>query len=422
MIFGRLSVQILFFGALALGQSNPAYISFTPGATKGALYKPDSGPSPHVAVLIVHPTANVMSHLGTRELSKRGFLVLGMNPRSDNNDAVVRVEEDALDTKSGTELLRKQPGITKVLLFGHSGGGPLTGFYQAVAQKGIAYCQGANKIVSCGKELANLPPADGIVFVDAHPGVAVRLRAYNAAVIDESDPSKINPDLDPFNPNNGYNPDGPSHYAPEFQAKYFKAQADRMNRLIEIALKRQKEIGNDDDVFLVRRSEVGRLMELDPSIHHSTVKPRKLLRNDGSIVTQVVESVRPLGHGTERDNASFKRGARLLTLGSFLSVNAIRATNSMDGIDWCSSNYSTPCAVQNITVPVLFTAMGGHYFIRDNEIHFEMSSSKDKDFIVIDGATHGIIPCAECEKTSGQYSNSVRNFFDYVQKWINARY
>ena len=31
--------------------------------------------------------------------------------------------------------------------------------------------------------------------------------------------------------------------------------------------------------------------------------------------------------------------------------------------------------------------MGGHYFIRDNEIHYEMAASKDKDFVVIEGAT-----------------------------------
>ena len=41
---------------------------------------------------------------------------------------------------------------------------------------------------------------------------------------------------------------------------------------------------------------------------------------------------------------------------------------------------------------------------------------------MIEGATHGIRPCAACEKTPGQYGNSVRNYFDYVAKWINARF
>jgi hypothetical protein len=163
-------------------------------------------------------------------------------------------------------------------------------------------------------------------------------------------------------------------------------------------------------------------MELDPSVHHSTVKPQKLLKNDGTIVTQIVESVRPIGRGSEASNAAFTTGTRLLTARSFLSANAIRARDSMDDIDWCSSNNSTPCALKVISVPLLVTAMGAHYFIRDNEIHYEVAASTDKDFIVLEGATHGIQPCRPCEKTPGQYSNSVKNYFDYVQRWINTRF
>jgi hypothetical protein len=163
-------------------------------------------------------------------------------------------------------------------------------------------------------------------------------------------------------------------------------------------------------------------MEMDLSVHHSTVKPQKLLKNDGTIVTQIVESVRRTGRMSEKENASFDAGTRLLTLRSFLSANAIRATDSMDGIDWCSSNNSTPCALRNITVPILFTAMGAHYFIRDNEIHYEVAASADKDFVVIEGATHGIRPCTACETFPGQYSHSVENFAHYVEKWINARF
>src|SRR5437899_3038136 len=82
-------------------QSNPSYIQFSPAAVKGALYKPDSGPAPHVAVLLIHRTSNFLSHIATTELARRGFLVLAMNPRSDNNEAAVRFEENALDLKGG---------------------------------------------------------------------------------------------------------------------------------------------------------------------------------------------------------------------------------------------------------------------------------------------------------------------------------
>jgi hypothetical protein len=105
-----------------------------------------------------------------------------------------------------------------------------------------------------------------------------------------------------------------------------------------------------------------------------------------------------------------------------LSANAVRSTNSLDGIDDCSSNNSTICAVQSISVPELFAAMGAHYFIRDVEREYDVAKTKDKDYVVIEGAVHGFTPCTACETTPGQYANSEKNFFDYVAAWLNARY
>src|SRR5207244_397970 len=123
--------------------------------------------------------------------------------------------------------------------------------------------------------------------------------------------------------------------------------------------------------LIVTRFEGARLMELDPGIHHATVRPQKLLKNDGIVVTQIVESVRRAAQGYASRNASFAGGARVMTTRSFLSANAIRSRDSMDDIDWCSSTNSTRCAVRNIALPILITAMGAHYFIRDNELHFD---------------------------------------------------
>jgi len=414
---------------LAFAQSDPLYIQFTPAAVKGALYTPDAGPAPHVAILLTHRTSNFLSHLATGELSRRGFLVLAMNPRSDNNEAEVDFENNALDIRSGIEFLRRQPEISKVILFGHSGGGPATSFYQAVAEQGPSYCRGANKLVECTADLAGLPSADGLVLMDAHPGISVNaLRSINPALLDENDPGRIDLALDPFNPANGYNLKGNSSYSGDFKRRYFKAQADRMNRLIDIALEKLGRIERDgipypdDDAFLVVRGTGARLTQLDTSIHHSSLNPQKVLTNDGTIVTRVAESVRRPAAGLADANARFADGTRLLTVRSFLSANAIRAADSMDEIDWCSSNNSTPCALRNVTVPLLITAMGAHYFIRDNEIHFEMAASEDKDFVVVEGATHGGRSCTACESAPGQYSNTVKNYFDYVAAWINARY
>src|SRR5205823_4400052 len=174
--------------------------------------------------------------------------------------------------------------------------------------------------------------------------------------------------LHPFNPPNGVK-ECASHYSDAFRQKYFAAQSARMNRLIDAALARQTQMKAgaaaypDDDALILTRFEGARLMELDSGVHHGTVAPQKLLKNDGTVTTQIVESVRRAAQGYASRNASFAGGARVMTIQSFLSANAIRSKDSMDDIDWCSSNNSTRCAVSNITLPLLITAMGAHYFI-----------------------------------------------------------
>ena len=102
-------------------QTGPIYVQFDPFTVKGALYRP-TGATRDVAVLLIHRVNNYLGHLAARSSPSRGFLVLAMNSRFDNNEAAVIWEAIALDVKSGIEFLRRQPGIRKVVLFGHSGG------------------------------------------------------------------------------------------------------------------------------------------------------------------------------------------------------------------------------------------------------------------------------------------------------------
>ena len=53
---------------------------------------------------------------------------------------------------------------------------------------------------------------------------------------------------------------------------------------------------------------------------------------------------------------------------------------------------------------------------------FEKSASRDKDYVVVEGAVHGFAPCTACETTPGQYANSVKNLFDYIRNWTNKRF
>src|SRR4029434_9255984 len=160
---------------------------------------------------------------------------------------------------------------------------------------GVAYCKGPNKLTECRDELAGLPPADGIVFADAHPSNAVNtLRGLDPAVANESNPpdAPLIAELNPFDPKNGFNPNGPSTYSPEFQTRYFKAQADRMNRLIEMArdklarMKRNDYPYPDDDIMVIPRggnpgsgpgaSAALFIAQPDIAAVNSTAKPQRL--------------------------------------------------------------------------------------------------------------------------------------------------
>jgi hypothetical protein len=363
-----------------------------------------------------------------------------MNSRFINNEAQVAWERIPLDVASGMNYLRNVQHMSRVVLYGNSGGGVTMSFYQAVAENGPSVCEGPRKLVQCDNTLAGLTPADGIILSDGHPGNPIlRLRSINPSLVRDLDdggdlrPVHVDPRLDPFNPSNGYNSSGSSHYSSEFKERYFRAQAAQMNQLIGVATERLERINagrdfyTDDAPFDIGGWDDARLLSLDSSIRHSTLRPEKLLKNDGTIITQIVDSIAPPIPALATENKTFVTGARGgLTLKSFLSSNAIRSTNSMDEnqIDLCSSNNSTPCMLQQVTVPLLAAANQASFqnLIDEVEINYFDARSRDKDFIVVEGATTGVTPCTNCALPASNYSNVTKNFFDYAAKWITARF
>jgi hypothetical protein len=413
-------------------QSEPTFIQL--GRAKGALYKPAAGAEPRVGIIVMHREANYLNNVACGEFALRGFLVLCMNSRFENSEASVRWESIPLDVGGGVTHLRKLLGPSgKIILYGHSGGGVTMSFYQAVAENGPAVCQGANKLVECGNNLKGLIPANGIILSDGHPGNPIlRLRSINPAIADENT-GRVDLNLDPFSPANGFNPNGVSHYSEAFKKNYFAAQSARMNRLIEIAQRQLKQIesGNalysDDAPFNIPGFDNARLMSLDSTIRHTTAQPQRLLKNDGTVVKQLVESVAPARPELAKLNRTFGEGARGgLTVRSFLSSNAIRSTDSMDEkqIFLCSSNNSTPCMLQSVSVPLLAVAHQASFqnLIQEVEFNYMSTRSNDKDFIVIEGSMTSIGACTNCATPASEYSNAKKNFFDYAAKWIKVRF
>jgi pimeloyl-ACP methyl ester carboxylesterase len=416
-----LTAMLVMIAGAARAQSHAEFVMV--GATPAVVHRPDTGPAPHVAIL--YENGMSVTHPMCTEMAKRGFMTLCIIESSTGDSW----ENVALDVKAGVKYLRSQPGITKVVLYGHSGGGGIASFYQAVAENGVVFCQDPKKLSACGDQLAGLPPADGVLFPDAHPGFGVMaVRMVNPSMTTDGLKLHVDPVLDPYDPQNGFNPNGPSHYTPEFQERYFKAQAQVMDQLIAKAQQLQARVRSGeitdptaDQVAILGFGYGTHLDMMDPSIDSlmQTREPRRLLRNDGSIATETIHSV---AVAMNVQPAAARRGVSESTSAQFLSRFAARATDSVSDIDFCSANSVTECNTRFIHVPVLFIAAGAGTFIPDEELMYETSPAKDKEYIVVEGALHGGQPCVPCEKMPGQYSNSERNMYDYMTKWINQRF
>ena len=395
-----------------------------------ARYRAPTAGASTIAFLAIHRTNDFRDHQSAVELVNRGFGTLGIRTRFGSNEADVNFELIALDIRNGIRYLKNVKKHTRVILVGRSGGGPSTSYYQALAENGVSYCKGPNKITECpftGVEFTPADRADGIVYTDAHPGVGVnQLRSLNGAVESQGQPSgpAIDPALDPFDPTNGYNPSGNSVYAAAFVDAYARAQSRRMNDLIGEALRIRETLGpgSQDPPFVIRHSSA-RLVQLSTDVQCCTLNPTRLLLDATGTLSlpQIIHTVRVPSPDIRDDDAT---DSETLTITSFLSANAIRSRHSLDDIDWCSTNNSTICAARFISVPTLVLAHQGHYFIRDGEEIYEAANSADKEFIVVEGATHGGGNCTACATyhRTGPYVNVLRNTWNYVADWANARF
>ena len=183
-------------------------------------------------VTIMHPRQDVTHHPLVPYLLRMGYGVWTQGSRSPNNDLDLLHEQAIIDFAAGHVFLRdKGFGVYSL---GHSGGGTLAAFYCQQAalppdQRLITTPSG--RPVPLADTAMPLP--DGCIFLAPHPGQGALLqRLIDPSVIDESDPLSVDPDLDPFNPTNGFRPaPESSRYDDAFITRYRAAQADRVRRL-----------------------------------------------------------------------------------------------------------------------------------------------------------------------------------------------
>jgi hypothetical protein len=401
------------------------------------LYEPTSlGPKSQIGLFVMHPSGDYLTFSACGELSKRGYRVLCANYSSSKTGAF---DDGVLDsmllvTKRGVNYLHSVPGVKKVVLFGHSGGATIMTAYQDIALNGVAICQDADKIHKCPDTLAGLPAADGVVLADANWGQAeMVLLSVDPAIESETSGMKLNPDLDMFNPKNGMTPQG-AHFTKEFIQKFQTAEGKRNNALVAAAEARLALIeagkGNftDDEPFIIPGAFVAanKLFSADTSLLAHTQKPWPLLKGDGTVVNGIVYSVR-VPESRANPAPQYGWGALKTTVKGFLSSYAIRVNSdfgydadSIHGVDWTSTYASPPGNAEGITTPLLALGMTGHWEgLAAETIYDHANKAQDKTLAFVEGGTHMYTPCVKCEKTPGQFGDTIKTTYDYIDGWLS---
>jgi hypothetical protein len=187
--------------------------------------------------LFMHPRGDMQRHYAMPRLLEAGIATFGQAGRFINNDVNLIHERLILDVAAAIRRLRER-GFAKIVLVGNSGGGALYSFYQsqaATAPPGRLEDTAAGD--PCDLNKLALPPADGLVQLATHLGQGkLMLSIIDPSVVDESDPLSIDPELDMYDPANGFRPlPEPSKYSGEFLARYAAAQSARVARIDAVA-------------------------------------------------------------------------------------------------------------------------------------------------------------------------------------------
>jgi pimeloyl-ACP methyl ester carboxylesterase len=227
------------------------------------IYWTPKGQRPRTALIATHYNVDFTEHYSAPYFAGRGFGFLGWNTRYRGAEDQFILEHALIDIGVGVKWLREEAGVERVVILGNSGGGSLMGAYQAEA---IAPTLAGNLKGAGADALAALPGADLYISLNAHKGRPEVLTDWmDGSVVDEFDPTKTDPALDPFNPDNG------PPYSAEFIARYRAAQRARNQKITDWAkaeLARVNAAGRPDLLFPLYRTWAD-LRFMDPAIDPS---------------------------------------------------------------------------------------------------------------------------------------------------------
>lgn len=168
-----------------------------------------------------------------------------------------------------------------------------------------------------------------------------------------------------------------------------------------------------------------KLFSQDLGLMAHTKQAWPLLHADGRVTNQIVHSVR-VAENVRNQSPSLIHGALKTTVRNYLSSYAVRTTpdfgydsTSVHGVDWTSSYASPPGNVQGVSAPLLVMGMTGHWEYLAAETIYGLAKSRDKSIAFVEGATHLYTPCTKCERRPGEYGDTVKTTYDYIDAWLS---
>jgi pimeloyl-ACP methyl ester carboxylesterase len=426
-----------------------------PSAQAANLWTPVTGGS-HIGIVVMHPYSSYKNFQGCSYLAARGYTVLCVDGAFTNNQfGYYGYEQHVPAIAAAVTYLRARPGISKVLLFGHSAGAPMMTLYENVAENGPGVCSDPAKLSPCvATNLSGIPAADGIILFDSHIGDSLATFTYVDPAVINNTFGQRDPALDMFGAANGYNAaTNGAVYSPTFVQNYLAAQAARNAQLISQAMSaltaKRAATGNaadlgDDVPFTVVGANNARLWQPDLALLQCTQHPVTLLSHDGTRPTQIVCSVRPPSGDA---NGGLSQSSTLnVNVHIWLGAHAMRSSsnppynqtnNDITGLDYTSTSTSSVTNITGINRPLLIVANSGHYFLRPDEIIYNTARMPDKTFAIEEGSVHGGTECTACEKllglpqpgsgpnpnpAFGYYGDTFTRTMDFMAEWINKRY